>query len=305
MAFVLGIDIGGTNVRLGLVNKEYHLSDFIQLKTESVFKSNDPVKDLSNTIHGYFKTYLESECIRVVSIGFPSTIDKTTKIVLSTPNISTLQHVQMVDELSKRLNIPIYINRDVNLLMLFDIHQQKINISDVLLGFYFGTGIGNTIFIDGKPLKGKNGVTAELGHIPMIQDKTRCTCGNIGCLENHASGKYLVELTQNELKGTDISEIFTIHAEHPKILEFIENMAIAVALEVSLLDPECIIIGGGILQMKDFPKFLFETRIKDRTRKPMPSENLEIIYAQDGQENGIIGAGIYALQQLKMSGDEI
>ena len=296
--FVLGIDIGGTHVRLGLVTENHELSDFTQLKTESVFKSNDPIDDLSSMIDSYIDKYADDKHISAVSIGFPSTVDKDAKVVLSTPNIPTLQNVKVVDKLFEKLKLPVYINRDVNFLMLFDIYQQKKNTSGVLLGFYFGTGIGNAIFIDGKPLQGKNGVTAELGHIPMMGDNLLCPCGSIGCLENHASGRYLVGLIQNELNGTEVSEVFTVHAQHPQVINFIENIAIAVALEVSLLDPEYIILGGGILQMKDFPKSLLEARIKDRTRKPLPSENLEIVYASAGQENGVIGASIYAFGQL-------
>ena len=298
MSFVLGIDIGGTHVRLGLVTRAYDLFDFTQLKTDSVFKSNHPINDLSEMVDNYFKIYRGNKHVTAISIGFPSTIDKEAKVVLSTPNIPTLQNIKVVDELSKRVNLPIYINRDVNFLMLFDIYQQKLNTEGVLLGFYFGTGIGNSIFINGKPLKGKNGVTAELGHIPMIGDHSPCTCGNIGCLENHASGRYLMTLIENEFQETDISEIFTLHVNHPQVMTFIENMAIAIALEVSILDPEYIILGGGILQMKNFPKKILEKKIKNRSRKPLPSEKLEIVYANEGQENGVIGASIYAFQQL-------
>jgi len=297
-AFVLGIDIGGTNVRLGLVTEALDLSNFIQLKTDSVFQSNCPINDLASMIDNFIERYATNINITAISIGFPSTVDKEAKVVLSTPNIPTLQNIQVVDELHTRFKLPIYISRDVNFLMLYDIYQQKLDTLGVLLGFYFGTGIGNAIFIDGKPLKGKNGVTAELGHIPMGGDTSLCPCGSIGCLENHASGRYLVSLIQNEFKGTNISEIFTVHAKHPQVITFIENIAIAIALEVSLLDPEYIILGGGILQMKDFPKDLLEERIKDRTRKPLPSENLEIVYASAGQENGVIGASIYAFEQL-------
>jgi len=302
MSFVLGIDIGGTHIRLGLVNKECQLFDFTQIKTNVVFKTNCPVDDLLGAINDYLGACGEHERVRAISIGFPSTIDKEVKTVLSTPNVPTLQNVRVVDELSEKLTIPIYLNRDVNFLMLFDIHQQKLNTDGVVLGFYFGTGIGNSIFIDGKPLRGKTGVTAELGHIPMVGDPLPCTCGSIGCLENHASGRHLMTLLENDFKGTDVSEIFTLHVAHPKVMTFIENMAIAIALEVSLLDPEYIVLGGGILQMKDFPKDRLEARIKERARKPFPSESLEIMYANEGQENGVIGAGLYAFQQLLASG---
>jgi len=299
MALTLGIDIGGTNVRLGLVTKVCELSGFTQLKTESVFTSDSPIADLAIVIENYLDDCGKKEEVISVAIGFPSTVDKDAKVVLSTPNIPMLQNVPVVDDLSKRLKLPIFINRDVNFLMLFDIHYQKLNTAGVLLGFYFGTGIGNALFIDGKSLRGKNGVTAELGHIPMIHDDSLCSCGNVGCLENHASGKYLVSLIDSDFPGIDVSDIFSLHANHPKILTFIENTAIAVAIEVNLLDPEFIVLGGGVLQMKDFPKSLLEERIKARARKPFPSENLEIIYATDGQENGVIGAGIYAFEQLR------
>jgi len=298
MSFVLGIDIGGTNVRLGLISKAYVLSDFTQLKMTSVFKSACPIDDLSNMIIDYLKTHAVDKHIVAISLGFPSTIDKDAKVVLSTPNIPTLQNIPVVAGLTQKFNLLIFISRDVNFLMLFDIYEQGLNTEGVLLGFYFGTGIGNAIFIDGKPLKGKNGITAELGHIPMIGDQTPCACGNVGCLENHASGRYLMNLAQTEFKEKDISDFFTLHVKNSKVMSFIENVAIAVALEVSILDPEYIILGGGILQMRDFPKNLLEARIKDRTRKPLPSKTLEFIYASVGQENGVIGAGLYAWEQL-------
>ena len=297
MSVVLGIDIGGTHVRLGLVNKTYELTNFTQLKTAAVFQSSDALIDLHQMIAHYLSEYGLGQEITAISIGFPSTIDKSENVVLSTPNIASLQQVNVVEGLTERCQLPVYINRDVNYLMSFDIHQQKLDPSGVLVGFYFGTGIGNVIFIAGQPLRGKNGVAAELGHVPVLGKDSLCTCGSIGCLENYASGRYLVNLAQQELNGVDVSKIFTTYGDHPKVLEFIENMAITVALEVTLLDPEHLLLGGGILQMAGFPKVLLEERIKARTRKPYPSETLEVIYAKEGQENGVIGAGIYAYQQ--------
>jgi len=297
MSVVLGIDIGGTHVRLGLVSKTYELFNFTQLKTTSVFQSSSALTDLHQVISNYLNEYGMDQEVIAISIGFPSTIDKSGNVVLSTPNIASLQQVNVVEGLAERLKQPIYISRDVNYLMLFDIYEQELNTTGVLLGFYFGTGIGNAIFVDGKPLRGKNGVAAELGHIPVLGKTSLCTCGSIGCLENYASGRYLVSLVEQELKDIDVSEIFTIYGDHPKVVEFIENMATTIALEVTLLDPECILLGGGILQMEGFPKEFLESRIKARLRKPYPSDTLEVIYAKEGQENGVIGASIYAHQK--------
>lgn len=297
MKFILGIDIGGTHIRLGLVAKKDHLTHFQQLKTDTVFTSSDPIKDLATMINSYLDKTNSRQHVIAVAIGFPSTVDKSSKIVLSTPNIPTLQNINIVDGLAMETGFPVYIGRDVHFLMVFDLYKQQLSTSGVILGFYFGTGIGNAIFIDGKPLRGKNGVAAELGHVPIIHDDSVCTCGNVGCVENYASGRYLAKLALEEFPDCDISDLFTFHGNHHKITTFIENMAIVIATEVNLLDPEYIILGGGILQMKNFPKTTLEAKIKEKSRKPVPSENLDIYYAQTGQENGVIGAAIHAFKQ--------
>ena len=96
-----------------------------------------------------------------------------------------------------------------------------------------------------------------------------------------------------------IHEVFEKHLSHQDILEFIEYLAVAVAFEVTLLDPEYIILGGGVIQMSNFPRQLFEDRIRDRTRKPFPSQNLRFIYADNAQDNGVIGAGIHAYKMIE------
>lgn len=297
MDYILGIDIGGTRLRLGLVNKDYKLSKFEEQSAQVLFDTDDPVLVLSEVICDYLSR--QQAKVQAVAIGFPSSIDKTQTVILSTPNIPSLQGIPIVSLLSKLIGTPIYINRDVNYLMYHDIACLKLSQTGVQLGFYFGTGIGNAIFINGEPLKGKTGVTAELGHIPVIGCDRYCGCGNIGCLENHVSGWRLQQLRERYFSDCPIADVFSQHKAHQVLKEFVENMAIAIALEASLLDPEYIILGGGIIQMNDFPKTYLEKRITSRTRQPLPANSLQFIYATDGQANGVIGAGISGFEQLK------
>ena len=78
-------------------------------------------------------------------------------------------------------------------------------------------------------------------------------------------------------------------------------MAAAVATEINILDPEYVVLGGGLLAMDGFPAQYFENKIRAFSRKPFPEENLRLIYSRQNQENGIIGAGIYGWQELKAS----
>ena len=87
--------------------------------------------------------------------------------------------------LRKALGLPVYIEKDVNLLLLYDIHHLHLDPSKSILGFYVGTGFGNALYLNGDFYTGKNGATGELGHIPLYGLDKRCNCGNLGCAGDH------------------------------------------------------------------------------------------------------------------------
>ncbi len=295
--YFIGIDIGGTNIRIGLVDKKSTLLYFEMENTKKVL-NNKPVENLSKFIKAY-KDKNDTYSILGVVIGFPSTIDKSRKILLSTPNIPGLNQLDIVSRLEKLLKIPVFIDRDVNLLLQYDIYSNKFGNKGIVLGFYIGTGFGNAIQIDGKIVIGCNGSAGELGHIPIMNDQTPCQCGNLGCIEVYASGKRLNYLKEKYFSNTNLSEMFIHHRDNPMIREYIQHLAIPIAIEINILDPHYIILGGGILQMKGFPRHILEGYIFEHVRKPYPAENLKYYYSHEGQTNGVIGAGLYGFKKLE------
>ena len=297
--YVLGIDIGGTNIRAGMIDEAYNLSNCIIESSRQLQDENAAVQKLIDFVQNYISQYVKGVNLQGIAIGFPSTVDRERKRVLSTPNILGFTNVNIVDTFYEQLQIPTYINRDVNMLMLFDMYSGNIPDEGVTAGFYLGTGLGNAISIDGHLLRGKNGVAAELGHIPERGLKAACGCGNEGCVEVFASGKYLKYLCDTYFQETFIGDIFKEHGNHEIIQKFVMDLAIPVATEINILDPDYIILGGGLPQMEGFPKELLEEAIHKYTRKPYPEQGLEFIYSVPMQENGVIGAGIYAFKQMK------
>jgi allose kinase len=239
--------------------------------------------------------------IRAISMGFPSTISSDRSTLLSTPNIEGLDNIPIVTVCEKVFHIPVFINRDVNMLLYHDINYFNIPRDEIILGFYIGTGLGNAIYINNEILLGKNGVAGELGHIPILGSKKKCSCGNEGCIEAIAAGRYLEELCQTKFEGTSIKDIYIKHGESEEIREQVEYLSIPIATEINIFDPHYIILGGGILQMEGFPMELLKEYIIKHSRKPYPAEGLTILYALTGQENGIIGAGIYGFRMLEES----
>lgn len=290
---VLGVDVGGTYIRLGIVDNEYKMHNFSRYPSHEYLGEGKEIHKFVELLQDYSVSRINNSKITAISIGFPSTIDKYGRI-LSTPNIRGFNCINIIEFISSSIDIPVYINKDVNLLLLHDIKQEKLEKSDCVIGCYFGTGIGNAIYINGKIYTGKNGVAGELGHTPHIGDNRKCTCGGKGCLEFYASGKYLEELTNKYFKGTAIRNVFEVHQTNPLLMEFIDNIAVTVAIEATIFDPDHIIIGGGVINMVNFPKDLLIEKIKKNTRQPLPSNELKIIFAENSQENGVIGAAIYA-----------
>lgn len=305
--YVLGIDVGGTNIRAGLVDSQYKLYDFVMEKTAKITANQRTADNLVSFVKEYLADHAGQKQVCAVSIGFPSTIDKSRRVVLSTPNVAGLDDIHIVDVMEEELGISAFINRDVNMLMLFDMHQGSIPEDGITAGFYLGTGLGNAISINGELLIGRNGAAAELGHIPTRDGEGlgKCGCGNVGCVELFASGKHLQEICDTHFQGTFIGDIFEKHQDHEIIHKFVRDLAIPVATEINILDPDYIILGGGLTQMKAFPKEMLESAIHEFARKPYPEQNLEFTYSVPGQENGVIGAGIHAFKQLARKGGNI
>lgn len=291
---IIGIEIGGTNFRIGALDKNNIINSYKKLSIRDVIKSNDILSDLKYTIENNFKDIK----IDAISIGIPGTLDADRKIVVQVPNIKGFDNVNIVDYLNEYFNVPVFIERDVNMLIKYDLFDNKIEDKGVVIAFYYGTGIGNAIVINGEIYTGKDGAAGEVGHIPVDNCYEECGCGNIGCIEAIAGGKYLAKLQKEKYPNTHISNMFVEHTKDPEIIKFINRMAIALATEINILNPNKILLGGGVINMKSFPFDLFFSELKKHVRKPYPYETLDITIAKNNEQAGVIGACLYAKNKL-------
>lgn len=293
---VAGVDIGGTNIRIGLVSMQYKLLEFEILPSDRLLLGESPsdiiteeIKKLSG--RGEYE-------LAAISIGVPSLINSSGSGPISSPNLKFLDNCDLVAPLRKSIFCDVYLNKDSNLLMLHEITVNHIKSDETVIGVFFGTGIGNGVWVHGKLLQGKNSAACELGHIPVWKSEVPCACGNRGCIEGIASGKRLEAICAEEFPGTGIGDVFTKWWPHPVLEEFVENMSIPVAAEINIFNPDYVILGGGIIYMDRFPLEVLIREIKKRVRKPMPAENIRILFSRCKQETGVLGAAIYAVNQL-------
>lgn len=293
--YIIGVDIGGTHIRMGTVSPELTLHKEAIFETAMISGMNAG-KRLLNILDQYI-TNLTMQ-IKAISIGFPSLLSKDREVIVSTPNIKGLDNLSVQAQYEKKLNVPIFIEKDTCMLMHYDLHKFNIT-QGIVVGFYVGTGLGNIILIDGKVITGKDGVAGELGHIPVLFKYDECSCGLQGCAELYSAGKGLERIHNQNFANTSISKIFTKHNNSREIRLFIENLAKIIVAEIHILNPDHIVLGGGVLSMNDFPYEQLVDYIHHFTRKPLPEETLHIIRSDySNPYNGVIGAALFARKEI-------
>lgn len=294
---VAGFDVGGTHLRAGMVSPDRRMSHFALASSREIL--NDGGSGLRLVRH--VTEYIERTGLapRAIAIGFPSTVDRTRRIVLSTSNVPGLNDLPFADLLEEATGIPTFLNRDTNLHLLNDITVHGLEDEKVVIGCYPGTGFGSGLWIRGGLHVGRTGAEGELGHMPVKGEPRICGCGNQGCVETIASGMYLEHLLHRHHPGTPIGEAFTRHGDTAPMREFIDNLSLPIATAVNLLDPDAVVIGGGVVAMQHFPRELLAQRVRLHTRKPEPERSLRLIFTESKQDNAVIGAGLYGFRQLK------
>ena len=151
--------------------------------------------------------------------------------------------------------------------------------------------------IDGKIYIGHSGSACELGHIPVMGFHQSCGCGKEGCIELKASGKALHRLAEH-LFHCPVSDIFEQYGDREEVLDVVRACAAAAATEITILDPRCVILGGGVVEMKGFPMEYFEQTVRKNLRIPNPRESVVFYRAENAPEAGIVGAAINASARM-------
>ncbi len=148
------------------------------------------------------------------------------------------------------------------------------------------------------PLPGEHGGAGEIGHIPWADNDLLCPCGNRGCAETLTSGHWLSQWAQHNFPHTDMSQLFTLHGDHPELQRFITRLAKIVASEMNILDPQYLILGGGVLAMNDFPLAQLRSQIERFLRPPVTRSELRIVISHATDQTGGRGACLAAARRF-------
>lgn len=297
----IGIDIGGTHFRIGMVALDGEITGFEKISSQK-FGGEDGVSVLVDEVRNYMKRWNADEDVKAIVIGIPGTVSRDKTTVFSAPYVPAFTGFDLKRCLEEAWKLPVFIERDANILMFGDMFCQRSSIdfrsAGMLVGLYYGSAVANAFYFQGQFYDGKNGVAGEIAHNPIRGLQERCVCGNVGCQCLRCGGKYLQRLAAECYPETAFEQLFVLHGQDELIKEFVRDMAVPVVEIANILDPELIFVAGGVTDMEGFPWVLLEADIRENTRHPMPADNLRFIFTTHSRKSGVMGAGLYGAYQL-------
>jgi allose kinase len=255
MKYYVCLELGGTHLRYGLVDENLSLMEFEKIPTTGLAEA---VKKLEYLYKLLLKMIdrVGRENVLAVTMALSSLMDKDRTTVYSSPMVKGFDNIQLVPQLQNMMKLPIFLEKDVNILLLYELSRlSQPPVQGISIGVFIGTGLGNAMCINGQIYKGYSGAACELGHIPVAGLQQYCGCGKRGCIELMACGSILSKLA-NERYHCPVSQIFTRYQDEKEVREVIYYCALAIATEITLLDPAQVFLGGGVIKDGKFPLFV-------------------------------------------------
>jgi len=300
-----GFDIGGTQIKFGLVDRDGRL-----VKKGKV-RSPEAMAEILAVIGETWTSLRRSAPGPVRSCGFGIAGFYSTKErkILQSPNYPSLNGYPILPALRKVIDVPVRIGNDANMAAYGEYEHGAGRGARSLVLLTVGTGIGGGIILDGKLWEGEGGYAGELGHITVNPDGETCGCGRRGCLETEASAPRLVRNFQALSGRTDVVDSKDVYllakAGDRAALESFGKLAywlgIGIGIIVTALDPEKVIIGGGVVSAG---RLLMDPVVAEARRwsHPIPFAGCRIERAALGNDAGLVGAAAWARRGSRARG---
>lgn len=300
--YKFGVDVGGTTVKIGLFSGDGKLEEKYEIATDKSDQGAHIIEHIAAKLEEIIakKSYGILDCMGV-GIGLPGPVDRG--MILGCVNLGW-GIFSIVEEFSKAFhNVPVYAGNDANIAALGEYVAGAGKGMKNMIMVTLGTGVGGGIIIDGRILEGANGGAGEIGHIPVNpQEQDTCGCGKKVCLEQYASATGIVRIAEKLRKengntalpaGCTAKQVFDYAKEGDELaMQAVEELGrylgLALASCACVLNPEGIVIGGGVSRAG---KILLDVTEKNfQTYVFKPCRNVKFSLAELGNDAGIYGA---------------
>ena len=310
MNYYVGIDLGGTNTKIGILNNDGEIFKSTVIKTLSsegaertLTRIWEAAKKLAEELN------VDTKKIKGIGIGIPGPVINQS-VVAFFANFPWGENVDIKSMMEKISGIETKLDNDVNIIALGEAKYGAAKGSKTSVTVALGTGIGGGIYIDGKLISGFMGAGGEIGHMKLVKDGKLCGCGQKGCFEAYASATGLIReaisrllvnkqnllytMIDGKLDVLEAKDIFDAAKEGDKfsldLVEYeAEYLAMGIGNILNIINPEKIVLGGGVAMAGE----ILMNPVKEKLKKyalPVTLKNMEIVQGVLGNEAGIKGA---------------
>jgi len=305
---LIGVDLGGTQIRALVVGGQGKTLNRVATLTCAADGLEAVIRRIEDTVRRAVGD-IPWRQIRGIGVGAPGPVDPWAGLITETPNLPGWQNVPLGDIMARTFGVPVFLGNDANLAALAE-HTYGAGVGvDHLIYMTISTGIGGGIIVNGELLLGARGLAGEIGHQTLVDDGPLCGCGNHGHLESLASGPAIARAAREAVAGGRGDRILqlakgavdAIDARlvgqaaangDPTALEIVRRAATYVGIGLAnlcnILNPELIILGGGVSRIGDL---LFDTVRETVARRAMPgARQVRIVPAALGDDVVLLGA---------------
>lgn len=309
----IGVDLGGTNISVGVVDEDFNIIGRGKTKTNSPRPAEEIFEDIAKCISmAADDAGISLDDVNVIGVGTPGSVNDETGYIDYSNNLrfDKVPAKQMLEELTGK---PCFFANDASCAALGELYAGAGKGCKNLIAITLGTGVGSGIVIDGKVFRGANSAGGEIGHTVINVNGAECTCGRKGCWESYASATALIAQTKQAMKenpeskmwncaGNDIESVngrtafdamrMGDEAAKAVVDKYINYVAVGIINVINVFQPDVLCVGGGICNegetlLAPIRKYVVEERYSKYAQK-----QTEICKAQLGNDAGIIGAAM-------------
>jgi glucokinase len=318
---VVGVDLGGTKILAAVVAADGKILGQAKRKTKPETGTESVIERIVKTVDDALVSAKVARAdVRAVGIGAPGPIDPDTGTVLMAPNLNGWENVPLAKTLSEQLGAPVFLDNDVNVGTLGEFVYGAGRGAKDVIGVFVGTGIGGGLIIGGQLRSGARHAAGEIGHMIVLAEGPYCGCGNRGCIEALASRTAIVSSLRMAVQSgrkTTLTEALAGGVERlssgvlaqawksndtltVEVLTRVQYyLGLHLASLVNFLDPELIVLGGGVIEAlgEDFLQPIRRVAYQHFTQRRDASQ-VKIVLSQLGDNAGILGAAVAARLHL-------
>ncbi len=307
----LGVDLGGTKIALGVVDRAGTVLDAQRLPTRAERPAREVIADIITSVNDRWADRLPKD--RPLGIGVAGQVDERGTVLFG-PNLHW-NNVPLGRELTRGLGRPVAVLNDVQAATVGEWSYGAGREASDLVCMFVGTGVGGGIVADGRLRHGASGTAGELGHITVVRNGRKCRCPNSGCLEAYAGGWAIAERAREAVRerpaegaalvrlagdsasisSETVEAAYRIHDRLAR--ELVEDtmgyLASGLVSVVNAIDPGTVVLGGGVLEgfLSLIPSLAKEVKARALA---VAARRLTVVPARLGNESGVVGAASYA-----------